>query len=261
MSFDSFWHLHSILLPHILTVTKRTCRYKKKGGRYGGIHSLPPVYNGPITLSVWLGAALRYFAGGLHHDIMCVFCISLSEVLKSMWIVVDAVNDCPQFHISYPSSLEKQQRIATEFEATSTPKFRNCAGAIDGILIWTQKPSLNEAKSVGVAQKKFLCGRMHKFGLNCQAISDSRGRILDISIKCGGASFDCLAFKASELHQWPHAARCWQQKVCIIWRQCLLEHVIHGDTLYKCFWRCKSSCQGQLQFLPLTASYSGRVFL
>ena len=188
MSFDSFWRLHSILLPHILTVTERTCRYKKKGGRYGGNYSLPPVHNGPITTTERLGAALRYFAGGSPYDIMCVFCISLSEVLKSVWIVVDAVKDCPQFHISYPSSLEEQRRIAAEYEAASTPKFRNCAGAIDGILIWMQKPSLDEAKSVGVDQKKFLCGCKHKFGLNCQAVSICCSRILDISIKCGVAS-------------------------------------------------------------------------
>ncbi len=142
-----------------------------------------------------------FLGPGLPYDIMCAFCISLSEVLKSVWIVGDAVNDCPQFHISYPSSLEEQQRIAAEFETASTPKFRKCAGAIDGILIWMQKPSLDEAKSVGVDQKKFLCGRKHKFGLNCQAVFDCRGRILDISIKCGGASSDCLALKANELHR------------------------------------------------------------
>ncbi len=32
-------------------------------------------------------------------------------------------------------------------------------------------------------------------------MSDCRGRILDISIKCGGASSDCLAFEASELYK------------------------------------------------------------
>jgi hypothetical protein len=71
---------------------------------------------------------------------------------------------------------------------------------MDGIHIWMQKTSLKEAKSVGVDQKHFLCGRKHKFGLNCQAISDCRDRILDISIKFGGASSNYLAFEASELH-------------------------------------------------------------
>ncbi len=33
-----------------------------------------------------------------------------------------------------------------------------------------------------------------------QAVSDCRGRFLDMSFKCGGSSSDCLAFEASQLH-------------------------------------------------------------
>ncbi len=33
-----------------------------------------------------------------------------------------------------------------------------------------------------------------------QAVSDKRGRILDMSIDYGGASSDCLAFEASDLY-------------------------------------------------------------
>ena len=50
-------------------------------------------------------------------------------------------------------------------------------------------------------QKKFLCGQKGKFGLNCQAISDVRGRILDISIVYGGALSDCLAFEGSSIYE------------------------------------------------------------
>ncbi len=38
-----------------------------------------------------------------------------------------------------------------------------------------------------------------KFILNCQAVSDVRGKILDISITYGGLSPDLLAYKASDL--------------------------------------------------------------
>ena len=86
------------------------------------------------------------------------------------------------------------------FQNASTPGISNCAGAIDGILIWTYKPSLKDAKDSGIGQKKFLCGRKHKFGLNCQAVSDCRGRILDISINYGGSSSDCIAFEGSDLY-------------------------------------------------------------
>jgi hypothetical protein len=54
-------------------------------------------------------------------------------------------------------------------------------------------------------RKKFLCGRKGIFGLNCQAISDVCGRILDMSIVYGGASSDCLAFEGSDIyHQLEH---------------------------------------------------------
>ena len=202
MTIDAFWRLHSLLLPHIRTaIIGKRKDYQSKGGREGGGYVLPPILNGPITTSICLGAALRYFAGGSAYDIMYVFGISYTEVLLSMWIIVEAINNCPQFDISYPESVEEQRKIAAGFEAASAPGIQNCAGAIDGLLIWMLKPSLKEASRSGIDQKKFLCGRKHKFGLNCQAVSDCRGRILDISIKYGGTSSDCLAFEASDLHE------------------------------------------------------------
>jgi hypothetical protein len=56
-------------------------------------------------------------------------------------------------------------------------------------------------KRLESAEKKFLCGGKGKFGLNCQAISDLRGRILDISIIHGGAMLDCLAFEGSGIFE------------------------------------------------------------
>jgi hypothetical protein len=171
ITLDSFWRLHEILLPHICTALSNNHDYEVKGGREGGNYSLPPIRNGPISPSARLGAAIRYFAGGSPYDIL------------------------------YPGMLEEQRQIAAGFQAASTPGICNCAGAIDGILIWMLKPSEREqARKAGIDQKKFLCGRKHKFGLNCQTVSDCRGRILDISIKYGGASSDCLAFEASNLH-------------------------------------------------------------
>ncbi len=105
------------------------------------------------------------------------------------------------FYIEYPKSHFEQKMIAKGFEEKSDVGFFNCAGCVDGLLIWTLKPSEKDAQMSGVGQKKFLCGRKGKFGLNCQAISDVRGRILDISIIYGGASSDCLAFEGSDIFQ------------------------------------------------------------
>ena len=99
------------------------------------------------------------------------------------------------------SDVDKQKKIVSGFCSASKVKFDCCAGAIYGILIWMHKPSLKEADAAGVGQKKFFCGQKNKFGLNCQAVCDVRGRILNISITYGGSLSDCLAFEASSLHK------------------------------------------------------------
>ncbi len=98
---------------------------------------------------------------------MVLYCVSYTEVLKSVWTVIEAVNNCPEFHISYPDSLKEQKQIASEFQAASMPGITNCVRAIHGILIWIWKPSLKESKIASIGKKKFLCGQKHKFGLNC----------------------------------------------------------------------------------------------
>ncbi len=58
-----------------------------------------------------------------------------------------------------------------------------------------------DATAAGCGRRKFFCGHNGKFGLNCQAVSDVRGWILDLSIGLPGASSDCIAFEASNLYE------------------------------------------------------------
>ncbi|KAL3792720.1 hypothetical protein ACHAW5_005825 [Stephanodiscus triporus] len=132
---------------------------------------------------------------------MCQYGVSHASVFVSVWVVIEAIKNLEEFDIEYPTSHNDQLRIAKAFEQKSKVGFHNCVGAIDGILIWIHKPSEKEAKLSKVDQKKYLCGRKHKFGLNCQAVCDVRGRFLDISITYGGSSSDCLAFEDSNLHK------------------------------------------------------------
>ena len=108
--------------------------YEQRGGR-GGNYKPPPVHNGPVSTSVRLACALRYFAGGSPYDIMVKYGISHASKYESIWTVVEAVNSCDEFSIEYPASETAQLKIAHEFDNVSEVKFNNCAGAIDGILI------------------------------------------------------------------------------------------------------------------------------
>lgn len=207
MTYETFWTLHDELKDGIknafneaakirMRLMRRHRRLTRRGNNKNPIPPPPP--NGKIDTSVRLACAIRYFAGGSPYDIITIFGISHSEMFNSVWYVVDAINKKKKFDIKYPESHHDQQKIADGLRAVSAVGFDCCAGAIDGILIWILRPTLDDAKAVGVDQQKFMCGRKHKFGLNCQAVSDVRGRILDISITCGGASSDIIAFEHSD---------------------------------------------------------------
>jgi len=205
MTYESFWILHdklgeSIKLCTLAIQGRKASTGENEAGRIGNF-AYPPTPSGKISSDVRLAFALRYFAGGSPGDIISTYHISLISVLLSVWGVVEAVNRCEEFHISYPASHEIQKRIAADFAAVSDVGFDVCAGAIDGVLICIGKPSEKDAKRAEISRKKLFCARKNKFGLNCQAVSDRRGKILDISIKYGGASLDCLAFEASDLYQ------------------------------------------------------------
>ncbi len=92
-------------------------------------------------------------------------------------------------------------KIAHEFLNMSKVEFSNCAGAIDGILIWMLKHSKEDAAKACSGWRKFFCGQKGKYGLNCQAVSDVHGWILDFLIELPSASSDCIAFKGSDLYE------------------------------------------------------------
>jgi DDE superfamily endonuclease len=157
--------------------------------------------NGLITPSVRLGCALRYFAGGSPYDIMTSMGIGRADISRSVWFVVDAINQRADMDIIYPKDHDAQQQIAKEFQAKSKADFDCCAGAVDGILIWTNRPTALDAEATEVGPAKYFCGRKHKFGLNCQAICDARGRFLDVSVIAPGATSDVLAFEGAAIYR------------------------------------------------------------
>jgi hypothetical protein len=208
MSYKSFWKLHDELKDGIMEAyeqslekakKRRSRRVRSSGSGRQNNPPPPPIPNGKISSEVRLACSLRYFAGGSPLDIMSKYGVSHTEVLNSVWYVVEASNKKKEWYIEYPQSHDQQLTISAQYKEVSSVDFGVCAGAIDGILIWINRPTLEESRKVGVDQQKFYCGRKHKFGLNCQAVCDVRGRFLDISITYGGASSDLLAFENSKL--------------------------------------------------------------
>jgi DDE superfamily endonuclease len=159
-------------------------------------HRIP---NGPISHSIRLSITLRYLAGGQPMDIALVHGVSHSEVFDSIWKVIDAINVEPNLAIHFPEDHEEQLQLADDFKKKSQAGFSNCMGAIDGILIWIHKPTKADVKLTNCGAAKFFCGRKKKFGLNMQAVCDSKRRFLDVYIGHPGSTSDFLSFQTSPL--------------------------------------------------------------
>ena len=187
MTQDTFWHLHSLL------EAKLPIPGKRKRGK---------APNGPIPSELRLAMALRYMCGGDPYDIALAHGVHQNEVKKSCWIVVDAVNGTASLDIRYPVCHEEQLDVANGFKAKSTIGLWNCAGAIDGMLVWISKPSKSDVEeNIGFGEGRFLCGRKGKFGIQLQAICDSKRRFLDVSIGTPGSSSDYFTFLHSEIYE------------------------------------------------------------
>jgi hypothetical protein len=187
MEPSSFWKLCRLLRPYLVKPAslKKKCRNGAK--------------NGLIPMPTKISVALRYFAGGSPYDISVVHGISHTDVFRNVWQVVDAVNKCPELGFRYPSNHAEQQKIADGFKRISRGIFDCCAGAIDGILIWLERPSGKHCDVSGCGAKKFFCGRKKKFGLNMQATCDHEKRFLDIYLGHPASTSDYLAFCSSPL--------------------------------------------------------------
>ncbi|KAL3767402.1 hypothetical protein ACHAW5_007662 [Stephanodiscus triporus] len=95
------------------------------------------------------------FCRGSVYDLMSTMA-SHTDVMDSVWHVVHAVNNLPEFRIEYPSSVDEQRRIAADFE---------------------RKPSLRE-QSVGVVQMKFFAVERASLGSTVKPLAMSMAEFL-----------------------------------------------------------------------------------
>lgn len=193
MEEATFWKLCWILGPYMLLKKKRKASKKKKTFQRKGAE------NGIIPTPTKISVALRWFAGGSACDMALVHGISHSDVFNCVWKVVDAVNKCEEMAFSFPTNHEAQHKIARGFQRKSVANFDKCCGAVDGILIWMERPSENSCKEAGCGPKKFFCGRKKKFGMNMQGTVDHHGRFLDMSVWHPASTSDYLSFSAMDL--------------------------------------------------------------
>ena len=111
MSQDDFWYLCALLRDHIgdATFPSQASTKKHRNGARNGI----------IRCTTRVSAAFRYMAGGSVYDIALVHGISTTQVYESVWVVVDAINQCGDLSFEFPSNHQEQLSLAKGFQELS----------------------------------------------------------------------------------------------------------------------------------------------
>ena len=125
MNLDTFNKLYSLLINHI-DHDERKSRSKQ-----------------PISNTLVIACGIRYLAGEKLRSIESEFCIckSMSYEIRSTFI--EAVLQCPELAIKFPSNRAELESIAKGFvEKSSARIFTRCIGAIDSFLHLQKKLKL-----------------------------------------------------------------------------------------------------------------------
>ena len=125
----------------------------------------------------------------------------------------------------------------------STPQFNCCLGCIDGMLVWTEKPTEHNCAVMNCGPMRFMCGWKGKYGLNQQGVCDHIQRFTSIWILHPGLSSDFLSFIRSSLYRSLPIPR-----IGNFWRSRLHQQFLYGNSIQE----CKRRRERQLQFLPFT---------
>ena len=113
--------------------------------------------------------------------------------------IVDSIHATPELNIKFPETYADQTEVMLGFKQKSSVDLDCCVGAIDGMLVWMNKPTKDDQKKVGFGPSKFFCGRKMKYGLNMMGVCNSRRRFIWVEINMPGAASDFYAFDHSSL--------------------------------------------------------------
>jgi hypothetical protein len=81
--------------------------------------TLPDV---PISVQTRLAIVLRFLAGGLVEDLRMIYCMHMSEVYRTTWKGVDAINDALPVDLEWVQDPSKLEVLEREFRARSRVK-------------------------------------------------------------------------------------------------------------------------------------------
>ena len=186
----------------------------------------------PVIPELRLAITLRYLAGANIHDLWLRFGVSVTEVYKSIWMTVDAINLRLHYKTNFcdPCTLAD---LESGFAAKSTRQLlRGCVGAIDGLQVKIRSPS--KKKDNIDDPKSFFC-RKGFSSVNVQATCDSARRFIDFDIRWPGSTSDTIAWMTTGVYK------------AVFNRELPEPYFFVGDAAYPCSERMLTPVPGSVE--------------
>jgi len=98
---------------------------------YSAATTLPGV---AILVQTRLAVVLRYLAGGLVEDLRMIYCMHQSEVYRTIWKGVDAINNALPVDLEWVQDPSKLEVLEREFRARS--RVKTWAGQVGTRSLW-----------------------------------------------------------------------------------------------------------------------------
>ena len=147
---------------------------------------------GAITPEMCTYLTLRYLAGGSYLDICVHLQISHAAFYYCLYKTLIAICQCKVLDIVFPIEVADCERLASGFRHLSeNESIGNCIGAVDGYLLSIETPSNEEAGNV----TSYFSGHYQKYGINVQAMCDSRCVFRYFALSAPGSFNDRVAIK------------------------------------------------------------------
>ena len=182
MSIEAFNNLVRLLTPHI-----KHQHWKSKDKE------------DPITPEIMISAAIRLLAGGSDLDVYETHGVTYSYLYRLRDKVVEAILNCDELKISFPTEEEELTLIRDGFRnGSSDGLMHKCLGVIDGLLQPIQCPSKDSCDG---NQEGFFSGHYQTYGLNCQGMCDPWLRFTFFAVAAPGKVPDQVALERTRFDE------------------------------------------------------------
>ena len=190
MPLHSFNKLHDMLFPE---QPAQQARSKQQGQNSTKM--------GAIDTHVKLACTLRELFGERRKSIQDIFKISKSSARTSFINGMSRISACPEllgriYDTDHSVSVLEARAFAFQQRSAYPNIFRHVVGAIDGLFIKTQQPTVKEVGNV----RSYYSGHKKGFGVNMQGVCDASCRFIGFSCNTSGSTSDFVAFKQSNCY-------------------------------------------------------------